>query len=232
MENCFLYLHLNTPHKGSDDFKGWLKGLSCWIMCTESTGAWMIYTDSSFWKEQHLGSQASVITQGGQVVTEYVEWVLAASSFDAEIAALESAIDWLCTHNDLVHTPIVYLLIDNKGVIQSFLKTHVHSSQMSATQINLLLLDLFQHWPDLHIHISYCLSHSGIPFNEWVDHLTSSHDDPAGLPQGKLCQHFLEDHLKAANAQWQALSHLESYRGHHWLLIHWKKHPFLPRLKN
>ena len=142
--NRFLYLHLDTPCKGSDNFKAWLKGFSCWVTQMESSGAWMIYTDSGFWKERRLGAQASVITRVGQVIMEHVEWVLTASSFDAEIAALESAISWLCTHDDMVGSPVVHFLIDNKGVIQSFLKTHVQSSQMSATHINLLLLNLFQ----------------------------------------------------------------------------------------
>ena len=73
---------------------------------------------------------------------------------------------------------------------------------MSATRINLLLQDLFQCRPNLHIHISFCPSHSSIPFNKQVDCLASTHEDPAGLPHGKLCQHFLEEHLKSANSQW------------------------------
>ena len=155
-----------------------------------------------------------------------------ASSFDAEIAALESAVSWICTHDDMVDSSVVYFLIDNKGVIQSFLKTHIRSSQTTATRIHLLLHNLFQRRPDLCIHVSYCPSHSGIPFNEQVDHLASSHDNPSSLPRGMLRQHFLEGHLKSANAQWQALNRLKSYRGRHWLLIHQKKRPFSPRLKN
>ena len=227
----FLYLHLDAPHKGSDNFKEWLKGFSCWVAQTEASGAWMIYMDSGFWREQRLGAQASVITRARQVIMEHVEWVLAASSFDAEIAALESAISWLCTHDDMIGTPTIHLLVDNKGVIQSFLKTHVRSSQMSAMHIN-LLLNLFQQKPDLCVNISYCPCHLGIPFNKHVNCLASSHDDPTSLPQGMLHQHFLEDHLKVANTQWQALSRLESYCSCHWLLIHRKKHPFTPQLKN
>ena len=183
----------------------------------------MVYTDRGFWKDRCLRSQAALVTRARRVVTEHVEWVLAASSFNVEIVALESAVSWLCTHNDMVDSPVVYFLINNKGVIQSFLKMHICSSQTTATHINLLLHDLFQRRPDLRIHVSYCPSHSGIPFNVQVDHLVSSHDDPSSLPRGMLHQHFLEDHLKSANAQWQALSRLESYRSRHWLLIRHKK---------
>lgn len=116
--DCFLYLHLDEPQKGLDGFKEWLKGFSHWVTEMESNGAWMIYTDGGFWREKQLGSQTSVITCAGLVVSEHVKWVPEASSFDAEIAALESALDWLCTHDDMIDNHIVHFLIDNKGVIQ------------------------------------------------------------------------------------------------------------------
>ena len=133
----------------------------------------------------------------GSSVTEHADWVLAASSFDTELAVLESALAWLATHDDIVDKPDVHLLIDNKGVIQSM---NVRSSQATATRIN-LLLDLFKRNPSIKLHISHCPSHSGIRFNEAVDRLTSNITTTSGLPSGRLRQHFLDKHLGKANKQ-------------------------------
>ena len=48
--------------------------------------------------------------------------VLAASSYNAKIAALESALSWISEHIDVIDKDDIHLLIDNKSVIQSFLQ--------------------------------------------------------------------------------------------------------------
>ena len=207
------YLNLDAPKKGSDGFQDWLKRFQLWITGLETTGHWLIYTDGGFWKEHKRGTYATIVTCAGALLTEHADWVLAASSFDAELAALESALAWLASHDDVIDKEDVHLLIDNKGVIQSFLQMTVRSSQATSVRINLLLLDLFKRNPRIRLHISHCPSHSGIPFNEAVDRLASNVPTSNDLPRGVLRQHFLDGHMAKANKQWQALAGLPSYRG-------------------
>ena len=65
------YINLNAPKKGTGGFQEWIQG---------------------FWRERKRGTQASIITRAGREVASDMEWVLATSSFDAEIAALEAAL--------------------------------------------------------------------------------------------------------------------------------------------
>ena len=104
------YHNLNAPKKGSDDFHAWVRRLRTWISELEATGHWMLYTDGSFWKEQKRGSYACIVTRAGAAFTEHVDWTLAASSFDAEMTALESALAWLASHDDIVDNEDVHLL--------------------------------------------------------------------------------------------------------------------------
>ena len=198
----------------------------------ESSGHWLIYTDGGFWKEHKRGTYATIVTHAGTSFTEHADWVLAASSFDAELAALESALAWLASHDSIIDKEDVHLLIDNKGVIQSFLQMSVRSSQATSTRINLLLLDLFERNPRIRLNFSHCPSHSGVPFNEAVDRLASNVPTSDNLPRGRLRQHFLDEHMAKANKQWQALAGLPSYRGRYWLNVRRNRKPFRPAIKN
>ena len=226
------YLNLDTPKKGSDNFPDWIKRFQTWIADLEASSNWLIYTDGGFWKEHKRGTYAAIVTRAGAPFTKHADWVLAASSFDAEIAALESALAWLTSHDDIIDKEDVHLLVDNKGVIQSFLHMTVRSSQATSTRINLLLLDLFERNPHIRLHISHCPSHSGIPFNEAVNRLASSMPTSNDLPWGTLRQHFLDEHMAKANKQWQALAGLPSYHGHYWLNVRRNCKPFKPGIKN
>jgi hypothetical protein len=84
------YSHLDTPKKGSDGFQDWMKAFTGWIAEKENMGHWVVYTDRGFWREKRRGTHAMVATRAGQEISSDVDWVLAASSFDAEIAALEN----------------------------------------------------------------------------------------------------------------------------------------------
>ena len=56
--DCFLYLHLDAPPKGSEGFSDWMMGLKDWIAGAESTSQWMIYTDGAYWMEKCKGTAA------------------------------------------------------------------------------------------------------------------------------------------------------------------------------
>ena len=226
------YLNLDAPKKGSDSFQDWLNCFQLWITSLETSGHWLIYTDGSFWKEHKWGTYTTIVTHAGASVTEHVDWVLAASSFDAELAALESALAWLASHDNIIDKEDVHFLIDNKGVIQSFLQMSVRSSQATSTRINLLLLDLFERNLCIQLHISHCPSHSGIPFNEAVDRLASNVPTSNDLPWGALWQHFLDEHMAKANKHWQALASLPSYHGRYWFNVRRNRKPFQPAIKN
>ena len=234
--DCFTdhisYLNLDAPKKGSDGFQDWIKCFQLWIADLEVSGHWLIYMDGGFWKEHKCSTHAAIITCAGISVTEHMDWLLAASSFDAELAALESTLAWLASHDNIVNKDDVHLLVNNKGIIQSFLQMSVRSSQATSTCINLLLLDLFERNPRIRLHFSHCPSHSGVPFNEAVDCLASNAPTSNKPPCGILWQHFLDEHMAKANKQWQALAGLPSYHGCYWLNVRCNQKLFKPAIKN
>lgn len=62
-----------------------------------------------------------------------------ASSFDSEIAALESALTCELGQTDKTN---LHFFIGNKGVVQFFLQMQMRSSQTVSLRINMLLQDL------------------------------------------------------------------------------------------
>jgi ribonuclease HI len=192
----------------------------------------MIYTDGSFWKEKKRGMHAFIATKSGAPIANNVGWVLAASSFNSEIAALLSALNWVNNNIDNIGTDEIYLLIDNKGVIQSFLSMAICSSQMMALHINLLLADLLTQRPQCRLLISHCPSHSGVRFNERIDQLTTSFVIRDSGPPIMLWQHFVNKGIQQADDNWHNQSLASSYRGRGWLQIRCNKKPFCPYTRN
>ena len=192
----------------------------------------MIYTDGGFWKEKKQGMHAFAITRKGEVIAKDVGWVLAASSFNAEIEALLCALEWLTEHNDMVNKDDVYILIDNKGVIQLFLQMQARSIQMTMLRINLILADLLSRNQRLTLHFSHCPSHSGVHFNELVDRMASEFIINNPHPPIVLKQHFIDARILKADADWRESSRLTSYRGWGWLMIRRNKRVFTPQVKN
>ena len=226
------YSHLDAPKKGSDGFQDWMKAFTGWIAEKEKMGHWMVYTDGGFWREKCRGTHAMVATRAGQEISSDVDWVLAASSFDTEIAALENAIAWITNHADIIDKDEVYILTDNKGVIQSFLQLQPRSSQMSALRISIMLTELFTTHPRIKLHFAHCPSHTGIRFNERADELASTFAEPGGIPTGLLRQHFIEDNIKEAGALWKLRSRLSTYKGRQWLAVRRKKKAFVPKIQD
>jgi ribonuclease HI len=177
-------------------------------------------------------SHAVIVTRGGLSAHEHASQVLAASSFDAKLATLESAIGWISTNIDNIDRDDVYLLIDNKAVIRSFLQMHVRSSQTTALRINMLLHDVFRCRPGLKLHLSHCPSHSGVHFNEAVDRLAASRAPGSLIHPGQLRQHQPDDERKRASSQWRLMASSPSYRGRSWLPIKKGRKAFRPRIKD
>lgn len=173
-----------------------------------------------------------VATRVGQEILSDVDWVLAASSLDAEITALENAIAWVTNHADIIDKDEVYILTDNKGVVRSFLQLQPRSSQMSALRINIMLTELFTTHPRIKLHFAHCPSHTGIRFKERTDKLASTFAEPGGIPTGLLRQHFIEDSTKEAEALWKLRSRLSTYKGRQWLAVRRKKKAFVPKIRD
>jgi ribonuclease HI len=196
-----------------------MKAFTGWIAEKEKMGHWMVYTDGGFWREKHRGTHAMVATWVGQEISSDIDWVLVVSSFDTEIAVLENAIAWVTNHADIIDKDEVYILTDNKGVIQSFLQLQLWSSQMSTLRINIMLTELFTTHPCIKLHFAHCPSHTGVRFNEHADELASTFAEPGGIPTGLLRQHFIKDNIKEAEALWKLHSRLSTYKGQQWLAV-------------
>jgi ribonuclease HI len=122
----------------------------------------MVYTDGSYLKTGK-GAYGVCISEHHRWIHDHSDWCAAASSYDSELAAIESAIQWISTHGQ--HAKHVCIASDIKAVITSFLDLSTHSSQTSSVRINLALLDLFSRNPDLRLHVTHCPSHVGITGN-------------------------------------------------------------------
>jgi ribonuclease HI len=226
------YSHLDAPKKGSDGFQDWMKAFTGWIVEKEKMGHWMVHTDGGFWREKCRGTHAMVATWAGQEISSDINWVLAALSFDAEIMALENAIAWVTNHADIIDKDEVYILTDNKGVIQSFLQLQPRSSQMSALRINIMLTELFTTHPRIKLHFAHCPSHTGVHFKERADKLASTFAESGRIPTGLLQQHFIKDNTKEAEALWKLRSRLSTYKGQQWLAVRRKKKAFVPKIRD
>ena len=216
-----------SPKKGSSLFKAWLSDLTAAISKLHSTDRPVIYTDGAFWNSTAKGS-FSFTCYHRSTWTDVFDWCPAGSSFDAEIAAIESAIQWVCTRG--LRDPILY--IDNKAALTSFLDTRVRSSHMATIRINCTLMDYLSSQPTS-ITLRYCPSHSGIEGNDRADRLTKQGAAIAPLvPPRILVSNFISDHVKRMSLHWRILAASSSFRGQQWLPIRRKKKPFRPAIRN
>ena len=192
----------------------------------------MIYTDGAYWMEKRKGTAAAIITRGGQVVARDADWCPAASSWDSELTALLLALEWISSHYDMINKKDVRILVDNKGVIQSFLQMDARSSQMTALRINLILADILSRDNDFRIFFSHCPSHSGVPFNEEADRMVNAFIIHEHAPRITLRQHFIDRGVQLADDDWRNSSRLSKYRGRGWMKIRRKGKAFLPQVRN
>ena len=73
-------------------------------------------------RRRFLATKARRHRHAGRGAASHADSMLAASSYNAKIAALESAPSWIGEHLDVIDKDDIHLLIDNKSVIQSFLQ--------------------------------------------------------------------------------------------------------------
>ncbi|KAF8661445.1 hypothetical protein AX14_007231 [Amanita brunnescens Koide BX004] len=155
-------------------------------------------------------------------------WCPAASSFDAEIRAIECALEHATTRT--THSKVA-LVIDNKAAANALFNFGIQSSQMSVVRINNLLAPWLSEDPQRHLTVRFAPSHQGIDGNERADRLTK-----AGLelcptnPPTILRSHFISQQCLANEQKWQALFQDRTYRGSQWLPIRRKKKRFKPAM--
>ena len=184
-----------------------------------------IYTDGAFHHNDYKAAFAFAVLQDGTWHDHY-DWCPAASSFDAELRAIEAALAHLTTR---IHCSRATLFIDNKAAANSLFNFDVKSSQMSVVRINILLNAWLSENPARSIAIRFTPSHQGIIGNERADGLTK-----AGLrlcptnPPTILRSHFLSLHKRRAEHDWQKRWKDTTYRGSQWLPIRWNKKVFKP----
>ena len=216
----------HSPKKGTESFKAWVRDLKLEIEQLHSEPHVVaIYTDGAFHHNDYKAAFAFTIFQNGLWNDQY-DWCPAASSFDAELRAIESALAHITTRTACTH---VTLFIDNKAAANALFNFNVKSSQMSVIRINMLLNAWFSDDPLRSLAVRFTPSHEGIIGNERADELTK-----AGLrlcptnPPLILRSHFLSQHKRRAEHDWMQRWKDVTYRGSQWLPIRRKKKVFKP----
>ena len=215
-----------SPKKGTDSFKAWVRDLKQEIeqVHSEPHGV-AIYTDGAFHHNDYKAAFAFTIFQKGTWYDHY-DWCPAASSFDAELRAIEAALAHLTTR---IHCDRVTLFIDNKAAANSLFNFDVKSSQLSVVRINMLLSAWLSDNSNRSLAIRFTPSHQGIDGNERADELTK-----AGLrlcptnPPLILRSHFLSLYRRRTEHDWQRRWKDVTYRGSQWLPIRRNKKVFKP----
>ncbi|KAF8646249.1 hypothetical protein AX14_009100 [Amanita brunnescens Koide BX004] len=215
-----------SPKKGTELFKAWVRNLKKEIhqMHETSDGA-IVYTDGAYHHSDHKAAYAFTVFDSGSWYDRY-GWCPAASSFDAEMRAIESTLEHIVTRT--AHSNVT-IIIDNKAAANALFNFDVKSSQMTVIRINALIAEWFANDQSRHLTIRFAPSHEGIPGNECADDLTK-----AGLglcpmnPPTILRSHFIASQKRQAEAEWQRLWNDVTYRGSQWLPIRRKKKTFKP----
>ena len=218
------------PKKNSEGFNEWKRELIQWLRNEEDQGATMIYTDGSFVREKQIGGYGVCISEQQTWVHDHSDWCAAASSYDSELAALESAIQWISIHRP--RATRICIASDNKSVLTSFLDMSAHSSQTSSLRINLALLSLFADNKDISIRLTHCPSHSGIPGNERADKLATIGGSPLPPVAPSLRGNYLNSYVQDMDSWWKTQTTIQEYRGRQWLAIKRKRKRFKPSIRN
>ncbi|KAF8655477.1 hypothetical protein AX14_008141 [Amanita brunnescens Koide BX004] len=217
-----------SPKKNSSLFKSWIRDLKTSISTLHSSGRPVLYTDGAFWNKTARGAFSFTCYHRG-VWQDFYDWCPAGSSFDAEIVAIEAAIQWACSQG--FTNPILF--VDNKAALSSSLDTRVRCSQLASIRINSILMDRLSSSPSTSFTMRYCPSHSGIEGNERADRLTKlgAAIAPASPPR-LLLSNFVNDFTKCMTTHWRTLFASKGFRGRQWLHLRLKKKAFRPALKN
>ena len=224
-----IFFDLTAPKRSSKFFDGWVRQLNSKIDQLIRDNRSIIFSDGAFWSKSSRASYAFTAHHNNSW-HDTSGWCPAGSSFDAEIAALEEAIQWAIVRR--IPDPIFF--IDNKSVLTSFLDLNTHSSQMSSIRINILLHDYLSTMPSSStISFAFCPSHVGIAGNERADRLTKTGAalGPA-TPIKILRSNFLAEFKRDMNKHWRILAKSQMYKGHGWIPIRRKHRLFKPDIGN
>ncbi|KAF8658225.1 hypothetical protein AX14_007737 [Amanita brunnescens Koide BX004] len=221
-----VVIDTTSPKKGTELFKAWVRDLKKEIhQMHEFPNSIIVYTDGAYHHSDHKASYAFTVFDSGSW-HDHFGWCPAASSFDAEMRAIESALEHITTRTTHGH---VTLIIDNKAAANALFNFDVKSSQMTVIRINMLITEWFTSNQHHRLTIRFAPSHEGIPGNGRADSLTK-----AGLglcptnPPTILRSHFIATQKRQAEAEWQRLWSDTTYRGSQWLPIRRKKKVFKP----
>ncbi|KAF8690259.1 hypothetical protein AX14_003041 [Amanita brunnescens Koide BX004] len=131
-----IFFELSAPKRSSKLFAAWVRDFKQRIISLQLSNRTLIFTDGAYWAKTARAAYAFTVYRNGDW-HDHTFWCPAGSSYDAELAALEEAVQWSIVNK--VNDPVFF--IDNKAVITSFLDLNTHSSQMSSIRINALLHD-------------------------------------------------------------------------------------------
>ena len=220
------FWHMDAPKKSDGSFKEWLREYKQWLTREMESREMVIFTDGAFWAKSKRGAAAIVIWKNGKWLEERVEWCAAASSYDAEIAAIEMA---LTRASDFEDTESVTIVTDNKAAIQGALDTAPHSSQNCSIRTSILA----RHWLERSgghaIRFVWCPSHVGITGNEKADAAAKKGGD-VEVTIGILRENFLIDAKRKATKWWRAKAKAPSYTGKDWIPLRRKGKIFRPAI--
>ncbi|KAF8673474.1 hypothetical protein AX14_005390 [Amanita brunnescens Koide BX004] len=196
-----IIVDTHSPKKDMDSFKAWVENLKQEIeQMHQEPRSVVIYTDGAFHHSDYRAAFAFTIFQNGLWYDQY-DWCPAASSFDAELRAIEAALAYLTTRTLCDRATI---FVDNKAAANSLFNFDVKSSQMSIIRINMLLDAWLAADPERIFSVRFTPSHQGVTGNERADELTK-----AGLrlcpmnPPRILRSHFLSIYRRRAEHDWQ-----------------------------
>lgn len=151
----------------------------------------LIFTDRSYWRRQRSGQSAFIVYANGVPINSDFHRCPAASSFDAEIEALLSALQWFSAHRIQIQRHLLTM------------KPFLRGPPLQSLRINLELIYLFS-TSDVNLHSSYCPSHIGVQDNQRADQVAKSDGEPE-LPGPHVHrQHYTPEKKLEATRQWRA----------------------------
>ncbi|KAF8696580.1 hypothetical protein AX14_001506 [Amanita brunnescens Koide BX004] len=223
-----IFFDLSAPKRSSKLFAGWVRDLQQKITSLLQSCRPLFFSDGAFWSKSSRASYAFTIFHNN-AWHDVSGWCPAGSSYDAEITALEEAIQWAIVQR--IEDPIFF--VDNKAVLTSFLNLDTHSSQLSSIRINMLLQEYLSSSTSSTISFAYCPSHEGVEGNERADRLTKHGAAMGPTPPIRILRsNFLNEFKRDMSRHWRILAKSQTYKGRNWIPIRQRRRFFKPDLVN
>ncbi|KAF8678998.1 hypothetical protein AX14_004602 [Amanita brunnescens Koide BX004] len=162
-----------SPKKSAKTFKAWVEHLQKDLQALQQVpDSITIYTDGAYHHSDHQAAYAfTYASNDRETWHKSFGWCPTALSFDAEIRAIEQALEHAITRTTYNK---IALVIDNKAAANALFNFSIQSSQMSIVRINSLLAPWLSEDPKRHLTIRFTPSHQGIDGNERADRLTKA----------------------------------------------------------